>query len=239
LAFAASTLICLWLFIVRERAVREPFLDVRIFASHRFSAALGAFLLVNVIFMGILYLLPFYLATVMQYDSIAVSLCLLVPPAVIAIISIPFGRWSDRAGRRVFILAACIITFIYSAIFAIISPGADIALLLTTLFLMGASFGIASAPASGRIVETAPRGMESTASSLLMTVIYFGGVLGTAIYAAIFTMATMDAGTVVDFAWLTKPALLSGFHVTAAAGLLLCILAIVLAAAVGDPVTEG
>jgi EmrB/QacA subfamily drug resistance transporter len=235
LASVTLGLICTGLFVVRELTTPEPFLNIRIFASWQFTAVLAAFLLMNVVLTGLLYLLPFYLATGMHFNLMTSGFCLLVPSVIIAIASVPFGKWSDWTGRRrPFAVFACAVAVFYSAIFAVISPESGIIPLLAALILMGASFGIASAPASSRIIEMAPRGEEGTGSSLLMTVIYFGGVLGTAVYAAIFTFATMDAGTVVDFTSLNPVALLSGFHVTIAAGFVLSILSVVLSAIVPD-----
>ncbi|HEX3002439.1 MAG TPA: MFS transporter, partial [Methanoregula sp.] len=190
LASGALCLLCLGLFARRELAIPEPFLNIRIFSEWRFTAVLAAYLLVNVIFMGVLYLLPFYLTMEMHFDLMTSGLCLLVPPAVIAILSIPVGHWSDRTGRRAFTIAACGVVVLYSAIFAVLSPEYGFVPLLFGLILMGVSFGIAAGPAASRIIESAPKGEEGTGSSLMVTTIYFGGVLGTAIYAALFTFVT-------------------------------------------------
>lgn len=230
----ALGLVCTGLFVARALTAPKPFLNIRIFASWQFPAVLAAYLLMNIIFMGLLYLLPFYLTTVMGFDLMTTGLCLLVPPAVIAITGIPFGRWSDRTGRRAFVVFACAVVVFYSAVFAVIVPEYGIVPLLAGLILMGASFGIAAGPASSRIIEMAPAGEEGTGSSLMVTAIYFGGVLGTAIYAAIFTLATMDTGTVVDFTSLSPAAILAGFHFTVAAGLAPAVLAVVLSAIVPE-----
>jgi len=235
LACMALGLICVGLFIVRELTTPEPFLNIRIFASWRFSAVLTVYLLINVIFAGILYLLPFYLANGMHFNHMTSGLYLLVPSAIIAIASVPVGKWSDRTGRRrPFAVFACILVVFYSAVFTVISPESGIVPLLAGLILMGTAFGIASAPASIRIIEMAPLGEKDTGSSLMVTAIYFGSVLGTAVYASIFTFATMNAGTVVDFADLSSGAFLSGFHVTIAAGLILSVLSVMLSAIVPD-----
>lgn len=238
LGCVALFIICTGLFAARELSVPEPFLNIRIFASWQFSSVLAAYLLMNIVFMGILYLLPFYLTTVMQFDLMTSGLCLLIPPVIIAIAGVPFGRWSDRTGRRAFAVFACVIVVFYSGIFAIIMPDAGFWPLLFGLVLMGASFGIAAGPASSRIIETAPEGEEGTGSSLMVTAIYFGGVLGTALYAAIFTFATRDAGTVVDFSALSPAALLTGFHLTVAAGLVPAVLSVILSAVVPDEKRE-
>jgi len=228
-------LLCAGLFIVRELTTKEPFLNIRIFANWRFTPVLMAYLLVNVIFMGILYLLPFYLTMEMHFNLMTSGLYLLVPPAVIGIISIPFGQWSDRLGhRRVFAVAACGVVIISSAIFTVISPEAGIVPLLAGLVLMGVAFGIAAGPASSRIIESAPKGEESTGSSLMVTSIYFGGVLGTAVYAMIFTFATARADGIVAFADLDPVIFMHGFHITMAAGLMLSVVPLVLSAVVPD-----
>jgi EmrB/QacA subfamily drug resistance transporter len=234
LACGALFLLCSGLFIIRELNATEPFLNIRIFAKWQFTAVIVAYLLVNVIFMGIIYLLPFYLTVEMHFDMATSGLCLLIPPAVVAIISIPFGQWSDRHGRRVFAVAACGLFILFSAIFAVLSPGTGLLPLLAGLILMGVAFGIAAGPASSRIIENAPKGEEGTGSSLMVTTIYFGGVLGTAIYAMLFTFATANAGGIVAFTDLDSATFLSGFHITMAAGLVLAVIPLVLSAIVPD-----
>ncbi|MFA5267241.1 MAG: MFS transporter [Methanoregula sp.] len=235
LACSALCLLCSGLFVAQELTTPEPFVNIRIFSKWQFTAVLVAYLLVNVIFMGIIYLLPFYLIMEMHFDLATSGLYLLIPPAVIAIVSIPFGQWSDRLGhRRAFAVAACVFVILYSAIFAVISPEAGIVPLLAGLVLMGIAFGIAAGPASSRIIESAPGGEAGTGSSLMVTSIYFGGVLGTAIYAMLFTFATADAGGIVAFADLDPAMFMHGFHITMAAGLVLSVIPLVLSAVVPD-----
>ena len=234
LASGALCLVCSALFIWWELTTPEPFVNVRIFLKWQFTAVLMAYLMVNVIFMGVLYLLPFYLTMVMHLDLMTSGLCLLIPPAVIAILSVPFGKWSDRRGRRAFAVAACGFIVIYSAVFAFLSPETGIVPLLIGLILMGVSFGIAAGPASSRIIEWAPNGEAGTGSSLMVTAIYFGGVLGTAIYAMLFTFATAGTNGIVPFTDLNPATFLTGFQITMAAGLVLSVIPLVLSAIVPD-----
>jgi EmrB/QacA subfamily drug resistance transporter len=234
LTCCALCLLCLVLFVVRELTTPEPFLNIRIFAKWQFTAVLLAYLLVNIIFLGIIYLLPFYLTIEMHFDMATSGLFLLIPPAVVAILSIPFGQWSDNHGRRVFAVAACGLFVVFSTIFAVLSPGSGLIPLLAGLVLMGVAFGIAAGPASSRIIESAPKGEEGTGSSLMVTAIYFGGVLGTAIYAMLFTFATANTSGIVAFTDLDPATFLNGFHITMAAGLVISIVPLVLSAIVPD-----
>ena len=169
LACGALCLLCSGLFVVRELTTPEPFLNIRIFSKWQFTAVLVAYLLVNIIFMGIIYLLPFYLTMEMHFDLMTSGLYLLIPPAVIALISIPFGQWSDRHGPPGICGRSLRVVVLYSAIFAILSPESGIIPLLAGLILMGVAFGIAAGPASSRIIESAPEGEEGTGSSLMVT----------------------------------------------------------------------
>ena len=239
LAGGALFLLCSGMFVARELTAREPFLDIRIFREWHFTAVIVSYLLVNIVFMGIIYLLPFYLANQLRLDNAVIGLFLLIPPAGIALLSIPFGRLSDRHGRRIFVAAACGLFILFSAIFAVLSPESGYFPLLAGLILMGVAFGIAAGAASSRIIEIAPRGWEETGSSLMVTTIYFGGVLGTAIYAMLFTFATASAGGIVAFTDLDSATFLSGFHITMAAGLVLSALGLVLSAMVPDGERAG
>lgn len=52
----------------------------------------------NAVYTGALYLLPFYLFTNMQFDTLTIGMFLLIPPILTAILGIPIGKWSDRVG---------------------------------------------------------------------------------------------------------------------------------------------
>jgi len=234
LACSALCLVCTLLFILRELTTRKPLVSIRIFTIWQFTSVFVAFLLLNIIFMGIMYLIPFYLTAMMQFDPTTTGLYLLIPSAVIALISVPFGRWSDNRGRRAFTVAACGIIILYNTLFVVLVPESGIVPLIVGLFLMGIAVGVYSGPAASRIIECAPSGEEATGSSLMVTTVYFGSMLGTAIYAAVFTLATVNNGGVVAFADLDPATFLSGFHITMAAGLILAVIALVFSAIVPD-----
>jgi EmrB/QacA subfamily drug resistance transporter len=221
------------LFIVRELRTAAPFIRLSMFRKWQFTAVLAAFLLINVVYLGVIYLLPFYLSASMNFSLIISGIFLFIPPAVTGLISIPFGRWSDRYGPRWFAVAACGILILFGAIFTVIVPEWGYLPLITGLVLMGLVFGIAGGAGAGRIIENAPPGEEGTGSSLMLTTIYFGGVLGTALYATVLTSATASGG-VVTFADLDPAVFLAGFHFTIFVGLILSVIPLVLSAMVKD-----
>ncbi|MDO5845668.1 MAG: MFS transporter, partial [Methanocorpusculum sp.] len=223
------------LFCFAELRTERPLMNLRVFRIGRVNAVILSFLIIQVVYCGLLYLLPFYLTSILEADSMMSGLYLLIPPAVTAAVSVPFGRWSDRTGRRWFCTAACIVLLVISIMYALITPAWGLIPLLFALFLMGMGIGIASGPASGRIVEEMPESDREMGSSLMITCVYFGGVVGTALYAAVFTLLTEQNGVILSFAELEKSLFLSGFHMTMAAGAVICVLAVILAVIVKDP----
>jgi len=233
IACAVLCVLFIILFIVRELRTASPFIHLHIFRKWQFSSVLIAFLLINVVFMGVIYLLPFYLSAEMKFELAIIGMFLLIPPLVTGLVSITFGRWSDTYGRRWFSVAACVVLLICNGIFAFMVPESGILLLIIGLVLLGLVFGIAGASASSRIIENAPPGEEGTGSSLMSMTIYFGGVLGTAAYATLLTFATATGG-VVAFENLDPSVFLSGFHFTILAGLFVSVIALVLSYIVRD-----
>ena len=233
LASAALCVLFASLFILRELKTPAPLINIRVFGRWQFSSVLTAFLLINVVYMGVLYLLPFYLSAEMEFSMATSGMYLLIPPFITALLGIPFGRLSDRYGRRWFVVAACLLIIVFNCIFSTFVPEAGVVPLLIALVLMGAAFGIVGGPASSRIIENAPDGEEGTGSSLMITTIYLGSVLGTALYATLFTFATAAGGSVA-FTDLDSATFLSGFHLTICIGIILSVLSLVLSAVVRD-----
>lgn len=223
-------------FCIIELRTKLPLINIRVFKLWKVDAVIISFLIIQIVYCGLLYLLPFYLTSVMEADSMLSGLYLLIPPVITAVVSVPFSRWSDKTGRRWFCTASCLVLVAISVLYALISPAWGLVPLLFALALMGMSIGIISGPGSGRIVEEMPEGEREMGSSLMITCVYFGGVIGTALYAAVFTLLTAEGGVVLSFAELEKGLFLSGFHVTMAAGAVISIVAVILAVIVKDPV---
>ena len=226
-------IICSAAFIIRELTARVPLINIGVFTVWRFSAVFLAFLIMSSVFMGIMYLLPFFLQAGMHFDSVMSGLYLLIPPVITVIIGIPIGRWSDRTGRRPFALTASLIMVAISCIYLVILSDMEYILLVTSLILMGLFWGFAGGPVASRVVDLSPDGEEGTGSSLMVTAVYLGSVIGTAVYAMIFTLTTADGG-IVAFSDLDLGTFMNGFHNSMMAGVVLSVIAFVLSAVVRE-----
>lgn len=219
-------LVCTIAFLLRELRCTPPLMNIRVFTTWKFTAVFLAFLIMNIVYAGILYLLPFFLLAGMQFDTAVSGLYLLIPPALTTIIGIPLGRWSDSIGRRPFALAACLVLIAVNGIYLRILPEMGLVPLLTGLILMGLFWGFAGGPVASRVVDYAPRGEEGTGSSLMVTAIYLGSVIGIALYATTFTITTAGGG-MVAFSDLDLGTFMNGFHFSSLVGLVLSVAAFV------------
>ncbi len=232
---AGICVVSLILFIRFELRSRHPILNIRVFAKWPLTLTITAFLILQLTNAGLVYLLPFYLSAGMNFDAAVSGIFLILPPVITAILSIPFGKWSDNTGRRGFAVAACVFLALTNGVYALIVPEWGIIPLILSLVMMGLIWGIGGGPVSSRIVEQMPDDERGTGSSLMITCMYFGACVGTALYASIFTVLTSGAGGILSFADLDYAVFMYGFHISNGIGAVLAIIAVILSAVVKDP----
>ena len=137
-----------------------------------------------------------------------------------------------------FAAAAFFILTAANLIYAFIVPEWGLIPLLLSLVMIGLVWGVGGGPASSRIIDHMPEGEKGTGSSLMITTMYFGCVIGIALYASVFTVLTSAAGSIISFADLPYELFMYGFHITNAVGVLLGAAALILSFVVKDPVKK-
>ena len=214
----AVGLIVLVVFIRVERNRENPLLKLSMFRRWDFALIFITLMEINMVFMGILYLVPFYAEICLGMSSLTTGLFLLSSPLVTAIFGMPLARLSDTKGRMIFCVLSGLFAVATFIIFILAADNMHWALFLTTMILMGLSWACVGGPMASRLVEHAGDEPEM-ASSLTNEAYYIGGAVGTALTALVFTLASGTDG--IDIDSLTAPVFLSG--ITAAAAVLLAI----------------
>lgn len=222
---------CFAVFIREEMRSREPVLKLRLFTYPRLVAAIVSLIVINMCYMGCLYLLPFYLSIEMGVDTIGSGMYLLIPAIATLVFCLWVGRKADEVGNRPFVVAGCVCMVAALAVFAVMDAG-TVWCLVTGLFLMGATWGVAGGPIGSRMLENVPDDDRPSASSLLSFFIYFGCALGTAAFAGLFGFASGTAGS--DIASTDPVSFIEGFGLAMVAGTVLASVALVLSAAVNE-----
>lgn len=221
-------------FCVHELKTSRPLINIRVFRSFAVNAVIASFFIIQIVYCGFLYLLPFYLTNAVKADFLESGMLLLVPPLITALASVPLSRWSDRTGRRWFMAGSAFMLVLTGCVFAFIMPEYGMFPLICCLVLMGFSIAAVSGSGPGKIVEVMPEGERELGSTVMMTCVYFGAVVGTALYACVFTVLTSGGGVVLSFAELSTELFMHGFKLTMAAGVVLSVAAVVFALVVKD-----
>lgn len=220
-------MLSLVLFIVANRRCSAPVLNLGLFRSKGFVIALLTYMLLNVGFMGALYLLPFYLDKGMGFDSMMSGLFLLIPSLVIFPLSPRMGKLSDRTERRIFVVVACAMMLLFMTLYAIIEPEMGYVPLALALVAMGLVWAIGGGAAPSRIVENVPQTESGSASSMMSFIMYFGSALGTAMFAAFFQIGVGAGG--LEISQMPPAHFLDGFHFAMIMGVVISLTALVLA----------
>ena len=228
---AAAALV---LFCIVELKAKEPLLNIRIFKLFPVVAVILAFLIMKIVVSGLFYLLPFYFSNAMGLDTLLSGILMLIGPAGMVICSVPFAKWSDRTGRRWFCVVSTVILVIVSIFFSFLSPTWSIVFIIVALAILGIAAGIGSGPSTARIIETVPEEEKDSGSTVMMTCLYLGTVIGTAVYAAGFTFFSSKGESVVSFADLPTDIFMNGFHGAMVIGLILAVASCILSLVVKD-----
>jgi len=221
----------LTLFVLRERKVDYPLVDLNLFRSRLFSTgniSLGILLLA---LSAPILLLPFYLIDGLSYSAAETGLRL-ATVSMASIVVGPISGWlSDKVGSRVLCTAGaalvCLALFLLSGLGAE-SSDADI---LPRLIIYGVGVALFFSPNNSSIMGAVPKDRLGTASAMLNTVRQIGNASGMAIAGAIFTSrqlfhAAELSGNGLSPSIIARLSLIGGYQDTFLVAAIICSLAI-------------
>lgn len=212
LATAAVGLGC---FLLIEACIKQPILDLSIFRSAEFSVSLLACVLVLAVIAGILFLIPFFLETVLHYSSQQTGLLLCILPAVGGLIAPIAGRLSDRLGARSISLAG--LGFLLAGFLAISTFDAQLTNWGYALRILpcGIGYGMFQSPNNSIVFSKVPSSRLSIASGLLSLSRSLGQTVGIPIMGTAFTLfvASQHQGSSLsNLSSIPPQAVVSGFR---------------------------
>ena len=186
----------------------RPLFDLSLFRLRDMDLALIAYLLLNLVYMGVLYVLPFYMDIELGLSSIMSGFILLLPSVLVIIMSIPVGNYTDHRGRRSCAIAASFFTLVYNVMFFLMEPEMGLLPLVVASLTMGIVWGVSGSACTGRVVDNIPEGSKAIGSSMMNFMNYMGGTVGTALFASLLTIGSGSAGVSIEN--LTQEAFMDG-----------------------------
>ncbi len=235
--FGIAFVISLSLFIVVELKRENPILNVRVFKHHRFNAAYVSFILDNVGYMGLMYIVPFFMIVCLDLSYAVSGIILLIPSLITLFTCMPIARWSDEHGRWLPCLISITAIMLPCLIMFIFANSTSLVPLIVSVVLMGISWAFYGGPMMSRVIETVEGESREMASSLMNEGVYTGSVLGSTTFALMFSIGA-GAGN-VSLVDLEPSAFIEGMIVAMIFGTITGIIGMVLSALVKDKKKES
>ncbi|MGN1044951.1 MAG: MFS transporter [Candidatus Methanomethylophilaceae archaeon] len=228
---AVIAIVSFLLFARQEKKCDGPILSLSIFGNRAFDLNLLSYFLVNVVYMGLLYLLPFYMTICLGLDSAVSGAFLFIPPLITVLTGMPVGKWSDNTGRRWFCVGSCL--FLCAGMVMIASmDGLVLPVYLAALVFMGLTWSFCGGPMSSRVIESTTGESKEMGSTMVNEAGYLGSTVGTVLFAAMFAAFANAGGIPID--GLAPDVFMNGFTVTMIVGAVLSAVAAVASLIVKD-----
>jgi EmrB/QacA subfamily drug resistance transporter len=187
LAAGAISVAALVAFVLWQRRVREPLLDVRLFENPRFTAASTTIMVLFFALFGFLFLSTQYLQFVLGYTPSAAGVRVL-PYAGAMIVFAPLSSTLvAHLGTKRVVTTGMLLFSAGLAVAATVTTGTGYGRLGIALLLMGAGMGLAGAPATESIMGALPPERANIGSAVNDTTRELGGALGVAIVGSIMS----------------------------------------------------
>ena len=223
--------VMLALFVRHERRSPAPLLNISMFRSARFDMTIAVYFLINVVYLGALYVLPFFMSICMGLSSSESGMLLLIPAAITLVFGVPIGRWSDRTGRRWFSVASGLLTALMCILLML--PGADtMPVMVCALVAGGLTWAFCGGPVMSRVVETVSGESREMGSTMTNEAGYLGSTVGTVLFAVLFAAVSGTSG--VDISSLSPDVFAIGMTGVMAVGAVLAAVSAILSFAVRD-----
>ncbi len=174
-------------FVIWERRIEFPSLDVKLFRNPRFSASVGAVGLVFFAAMGTLFFMSFYLQLVRGYSPLQAGL-LYVPFAAAQLIFAPrSATYVRRYGPKVVCAVGLAIAGLAIAGYLLLGATTPIWVLGVLFFFQGLGMANVMPPATESIMASLPREKAGVGSAIGNTVRQVAGALGIAILGSLLS----------------------------------------------------
>ena len=179
------------LFVVVEKRVREPLIDMKLFSNRAFSIGVSATFIVGMTFLGAIVFLPLFMVNVVGASATGAGLTTVPLTFGIVIGNIASGQLSSRLGRYKFLIVGSLSILIvaFAVMSFTLSPNVTQAGMAARMILIGLGLG-PSIPIFNLHIQTAVEPRQIGAATSVATLSRsLGSTLGIAIFGNIFGLA--------------------------------------------------
>ncbi|MCY8023861.1 MFS transporter [Bacillus sonorensis] len=179
--------VLLFIFVWWELRTDHPFIDMRLFVSHRaLSSVYVQFIMLNIFNYCLFFGLPSYFQDEMQLSVQTSGLLMLFMSGMSIIVSPLAGKWIDRSGETQPVLAGACLMIAGAVLMTLFFVQAPMIWKGLILSLLGISYGLGNVALQSAMLTASPSDMIGTSSGLFQTCRYLGSILSSVILGLLF-----------------------------------------------------
>ncbi|MQS98019.1 DHA2 family efflux MFS transporter permease subunit [Companilactobacillus halodurans] len=180
-------------FVVRSKKVDNPLLNLNILKGHLFRGHVASFFMIQILSLGLSFILPNYIQLV-NHDNATVAGLAVLPASLVGAILAPLGgKILDEVGARIPILSGITLATISLILFTIFSLHLNNTLIIFIyiiyMFGMGVSYG--NIMTDG--LKYLSNKTQADGNAIFNTLQQFAGAVGTSVVAAIISLSQDNA----------------------------------------------
>jgi predicted MFS family arabinose efflux permease len=191
-AFAVALLLFV-AFVLVERRVRVPMLDVRLFTNLRFTAASGAVTFSSFALFGFIFLITQYFQVIKAYDPLETGLRILPVAISVGITSVLGARVALAVGTKAVVAGGLALMSAGYAWISFASADTSYLEIAGQMIAVGSGMGLTTAPATEAIMGVVPAAKAGVGSAVNDATREVGGTLGVAVIGSVALSLYTDA----------------------------------------------
>lgn len=173
------------LFVIAERRVKHPLVDLELFRRRAFDGVLIANLTMNFLFGGVSFLLAVYLQDAFGESAVTAGLLLLPATATILLLNPIGARLGARRGARLPVIVGTLIMGVGTLIAGFLTRDEAYLPVGLGLLVLGVGIGLMSTPIGDTAVGGVKESLAGMASGVFKMSSMLGGAFGVAILVTI------------------------------------------------------
>jgi EmrB/QacA subfamily drug resistance transporter len=179
-------LLALVAFVLFERRIPDPIVNLRLLCDRVFASANISLVLSFMALFAVSFLLPFYLEDLKRFSTEQAGLLLTPLPLTIAVVAPISGSLADRMGTRWLAFTGLLMACMGLVLISQLNAQSSVQDIIWRLVVTGIGQGLFQSPNNSALMGSAPRGQQGSAAGFLATGRVVGQSISVALAGAVF-----------------------------------------------------
>ena len=181
-----AAVVLLGLCFIVEPRLRQPLIDLGLFANRGYVGANGVAFVQNFGFAALLFFLTLYLQNIFGYSPLQAGFVFLAFSAILAIVDSFAGRLAASVGSRLPMAAGMALCAVAFLLLLLLTPTSGLTIVILALLVAGVGQALAYTVSTTAGMQSIPEAKAGAASGILSMIWLVGAVFGVAVTGVLF-----------------------------------------------------